>query len=171
MVVSVYASGQARLRIAVLGMKRAAKESRKKINDAMRAEFNPIWKKAVAENLGGFHAADTMMTRGTRISAGNPPALIAASSTRTFGRALKPADNWPLVEFGVGGNRQTTYTRRSKNGGSHKVTRHTMTGWPRRIRTGRIATPAAGDLIPRIRSYWIQSVIRTLADALDEGAH
>ncbi|MDD7687538.1 MAG: hypothetical protein PT944_06465 [Actinomycetaceae bacterium] len=170
MPVSIYAKGQAQLRLAVLGVKRATPAMRKRINDALRSTFNPIWKQAVAENMGGFTKADTMMSLGTRIKAGNPPALIAASSTRRFGRALVPAQNWPLVEFGTAASRVSSYKRRSTTGATHTVRRHAMTGWPKRIKNGRIATPAADEIIPRLTSYWIQSALKTIADAFEEGA-
>lgn len=157
------------LRAAILGMKKADKQMRKTVNDGMRETFNPIWKKAVAENLGGFSKAENMMTLGTRIKAGNPPELIAASSRRRYGRGvLRPAEHWYLVEFGSNGKKVSEYQRRSANGGTHTVRRHVMTGWPGRVKKGRIASPAARELIPRITSYFIQSVIRIWADQADK---
>lgn len=157
------------LRASVLAMHVATKEMRKVINDDMRSTFNPVWQKAVSENLGGFHRADAMMLMGTRIAAGNPPELYAARSRAKVGRALKPVDQWPLVEWGVSGKRESTYTRRTRYG-SHQVTRKTMTGWPKRTRGGRIAHPAANELKPRILSYWTQSIIKTFMDAAEKGA-
>lgn len=166
--ISVFDSSK-ELRASVLAMRAASKDVRKKINDDMRATFNPVWQKAVADNVGGFSRAEAMMLKGTRIAAGNPPELYAARSRARFGRALKPIENWQLVEWGVGRNRKTTYTRRTRHG-THEVTRKTMTGWPKRTRGGRIAHPAANELKPRILSYWTQSIIRAFLDAAEKGA-
>lgn len=162
--------GPVELGAAAVAMKRAPAELRKRMNQQMREELNPVWKRSLAQNMGGFSRADEMMLKGARIAAGNPPALIAASSRARYGRALKPVENWPLVEFGSNNKRESSYERRSRNGGTHRVTRRTMTGWPSRQRNGRIAGPAARETLPRLASYWIQTVVKTFMDALEEGA-
>lgn len=169
MVLSVI-SGPRELRAAVIGMKAADKGMRKRINDSMRNTFNPIWKQSLEKNKGGFTRADDMLLKGARIKAGNPPCLVAASSRARFGRALRPAEHWPLVEFGVSRTEPTNYERRSPKGKVHNVKRRTKSGWPKRQAKGRIATPAANKLIPRIASYWIQSVARTWYEAMEGGS-
>lgn len=156
------------LRAAAIGMKKASKDTRKQINDGMRSTFNPIWKQSLAQTMGGYSKLDSMMLQGSRIRAGNPPELVAATSRRTFGRALKPAEHWPLVEYGASGTKISEYQRRNRtSAGTHTVRRRTMSGLPPRTRSGRIATPAAKDILPRMASYFIQSVLKTWADMAD----
>ena len=155
----------AELRATVLAMKKADKNIKKNINNAMRQEFNPIWKNELAGAV--LQPTDKMLLKGARIAAGNPPALIAASSRARFGRALKPIEHWHLAEYGDSGRKISKYERTSKTG-SHTVKRHTMTGWPAPYKKGRILDPVTGRIIPRIASYWIQSTIRAYLDALDQ---
>ncbi len=157
------------LRAAVLAMRAATKDMKREINQAMRAEFNPVWKQELTQNLGGFSRADDMMLKGARLAAGNPPALVAATSRARYGRALIPQRDWHLVEFGVSESYKHRYQRRSAHG-THTVARDVNTGWPARSKRGRIADPAARAILPRIASHWIQSVIKTWILAAEKGA-
>ena len=161
-------NGPRELRAAVLAMKAAKKEMRKQINDSMRSTFNPVWKQLIAESMGGFSPADDMVLKGARIAAGNPPRLIAANSKRRYGRALVPVEHWHLVEYGIH-DHNVSYTRRSRKGGSHEVTRMIGTGWPNRTRRGRVLGPATRMILPRITSFWIQSVKKAYIDAIEKG--
>lgn len=162
--------GPRALRAAVLAMKAADKDLRRTINNDMRTTFNPIWQKEIAQSQGGFSPADSMVLKGARIAAGNPPILIAANSKRTWGRALIPTRHWHLVEYGMR-PKPVEYKRRSKNGGTHTVTRKIGTGWPERTKAGRILGPATRTILPRITSYWIQSVKRAYIDAVEGNAN
>lgn len=157
------------LRAAVLAMKAADKGMKKRINDAMSAEFNPVWKRELAQNLGGFSRADDMMLRGARLRRGNPPALVAATSRARYGRALIPMRDWHLAEYGVSDHYKHAYTRRSRKGRTHNVSRDVSTGWPARSQKGRIAGPAARAILPRVASFWIQSIIKTWIEAAEKG--
>lgn len=161
------------IRAAVLAVKQIEPEARKQMNKTFREVANPVWQKLVSENMQGYGMERHIVLAGTRVAAGNPPRLIGASSRRAISRRgtnpLLPTNAWPLMEYGVG-DIEATYQRRSKNGGTHKVTRHVARGFPeRRRRPGRYFGPAARYAIPRIASHWVQSVLRTFFDALEEG--
>lgn len=71
------------------------------------------------------------------------------------------------AEFGSHPNAYSKYSRRSKNGGSHTVTRRTMRGFGHYRGTGRVVFPTAQDLAPRIASIYVQTLLRTTAEAFD----
>ena len=71
-------------------------------------------------------------------------------------------------EFGADREAYTRYSRRSKNGGSHTVTRRLRRGFGwHRGRQGRVVFPTAQDLAPRIASMYVQTLLRTTAEAFE----
>lgn len=156
------------LQAATLALKSAGRGLRSEINRATTATMGPVWKALVQA-----HATRPMDARvlapGARIKAGNPPAAVAAGSRRGLGktRRLVPATDWQAFEFGADRNATSTYQRRSKNGGTHQVTRRTRRGLPRRIRTGRVVYPAFADWAPRATSLWLQIIVKKYADAAE----
>lgn len=156
----------AELRAVVLALRKADKAVRTNANQRMRAAMNPVWQQAVNSRLTGAHPLERMLTAGVRVNAGNPPVLVAASSRRKAGRgALTPAGNWQMMEFGSHGTKKSPM--RSKRGKLYS--RRTTTGLPQFTKAGRVLYPAAAEILPRIASYFAQSVIRAYMDALDGG--
>lgn len=154
----------AELRAAVLAMKRADKSIRKDINDRMRSTMNPVWRSEVAKGLGsGGRMEARMLNVGVRVAAGNPPALVAASSSRKVGRGLVPNVNAPGYEFGSHGTKVSKVT--SKRGKTYE--RHTTRHLPAYRKSGRVVFPAAARVLPRMASYFVQSVVRAYLDAIE----
>lgn len=153
----------AELRAAVLAMKRADKEIRSEISKSMRSTMSPEWKSEVTQGLTGGRMEARMLLPGTRIAAGNPPTLIAASSTRKVGNGLIPNVNAPGYEFGSHGTRVSEVV--SSKGKKYK--RHTTRHLPAYKKNGRVVYPAASRILPRVASYWVQSIIRAFMDAAE----
>lgn len=155
---------------AVLAMKAADRDLKAKINKATRATFGPVWKQQIESQLAGRDAFTAMLLKGVSVSAGNPPSLRAATSTRKIGdkKRLSPADNYYLAEFGADRAHVARYERKSRtSNGRHTVQRRTNTGLPRRIREGRVVYPAFAEIAPRIAALWVQLIIRTYAEAAE----
>ncbi|MFD6094536.1 hypothetical protein ACFWGN_20685 [Oerskovia sp. NPDC060338] len=156
------------LQAVVLAMKRLEPTVKKSINAATRDTLNPVWKSLVAVNATSEFDSK-LLVPGTRIAAGNPPRAVAASSVRGIGESkrLKPATDFWMAEFGGRSNKTSTYTRKSKNGGTHKVTRRTRAGLPQPIRKGRAVYPAFAEIAPRAVSLWTQIVILETHNAFE----
>lgn len=92
-------------------------------------------------------------TKG-KVSSGTPSQVLASGA-----------------EFGADMDRYSRYTRRSPKGRTHTVTRRTARafGW-HRGRDGRVVFPTAQDIAPRVASIYVQTLLRTTAEALEEGA-
>lgn len=167
--VQVSASNHDEVRAVVLGMRLVSREFRSDMNKATRQTMTPVWKQLVAGNSAGTSSFVSRMTdNNVRVKAGNPPVLMAAGSSRPISprrKGLSPAEGWWLGEFGGRSQERSTYTRASKNGGTHKVTRRTRTGLPVRVREGRVIYPAANEWIPRAVSLWVQLFMRKVYDA------
>lgn len=150
----------AELRAAVLAMKQADTEIRRGVSARMRGEMNPVWKAEVTQRAAGGMAA-RVLSPGARITGGNPPQIIAASSRRGIGRGLVPDRNWAGYEYGANDSTRMVTSARGK-----RYRRHVMRHLPKRGE-GRVLEPAARELLPRIASYWAQSVIKVFMDAAE----
>lgn len=155
----------AELRAAVLAMRRADKYIRSDVSGRLRATMGPEWREQVTQHLSGAGRMEArMLLPGTRIKAGNPPALVAASSSRRVGNGLVPNRHAAGYEFGAA---DSTRAMRSKKG--KRYTRHVMRHLPARNPRGRVVYPAAARFLPRVASFWVQSVVRAFMDAADGG--
>lgn len=158
------------MRTAILAMRRIPTDLRRDLNKNMRETFNPEWKKEISTHL--TDRTDQLFLKGARLKSGNPPAFVAAASKRPLskksGGGLVPVERWAGHEYGSGPV-IAEYTRRSPKGTSHTVRRNTTGHLGPRRKNGRVLGPSITTLLPRVSSFFAQSVIRTLLDALEEG--
>ncbi len=153
----------AELRAAVLALKAADSTIKRDVSGRLRETMNPSWRSEVSQHLTGVSRMEArMLTPGVRIAAGNPPALVAASSRRKVGGGLTPDVNAAGFEFGA-----SDAVREGKNRKGTTYKRHVMRHLPGRNRRGRVVFPAAADLLPRVAAFWTQSVIRAFMDAAE----
>lgn len=156
----------AAMRAAVLAMKRADADIRKGVDARMRETMNPVWRSEVTQHLTGAGVMEgRLLTSGVRIAGGNPPQIIAASGRRRFGHGggLVPNEDWQMYEFGSHGTKVSQIT--NKKGTTFN--RHASRGLPAFTKTGRVLYPALAGVLPRIASFWTQSVVKVFMDAAE----
>lgn len=153
------------LQAAVLALKGVEPAVRSAINKDMVATMGPVWKQLVAAHAT-THQDTRFLVPGTRIAGGNPPVAVAANSRRKIGRQI-PNESWQGIEFGAHRALGSTYQRRSPKGNVHTVTRRTRRHLPPRTPKGRVVYPAFAELAPRVVSYWVQSIVRIVAEAAE----
>lgn len=158
-----------RLKAAALVMKNIERPIVREINTRTRTSMNPTWK-GLVETHSTRHMDARVLAKGSRVKAGNPPTLVAASSRRALPGGLVPAQQWAAFEFGASTSKVTKYRRRSKNGGTHEVSRHTARQLPSRIRQGRVVYPAVAEIAPRFASLWVQTIVRTVMEGIERVA-
>ena len=56
---------------------------------------------------------------------------------------------------------------RTRGGKNADVTRRTMRGMPAPRRQGRVVYPAWADTGPRLVSLWVQTIVRTIHNAVE----
>ena len=162
-----FLNAPAEFRAIALSLRQVEAPIRRAVGQDMRATMAPVWRSRLTEGAARGDGRVGMLTVGARIAAGNPPALVTASSTRPYGQTrLRPTEHWAGFEYGARG-RRVTYDRRRAGGKPHKVTRDVLTGHPARRRTGRVIGPAVTDVLPRVGAYWVQSVVRIVMDAAE----
>jgi hypothetical protein len=166
------AKTDALLRAVALGLKATDKGIRKDISTTTRTTLNPIWREAIATHAAGSRMDYKVFGTGARVAAGNPSKAVSTSSRRALRKGTNPFipnEMGRMLEFPPSIDvKPTTYTRRSKNGGTHKVTRHTMRGLPARRKGGRVVYPAWADTAPRMVSLWVQIVVRNIHESLEK---
>lgn len=155
------------LRAIAVALRAASKDVRKDSYARMRETMNPAWRSEVAGHLTGANRLESrMLNVGVRVAAGNPPTLVAASSSRRVGRGeLTPSGDFQIQEFGSHGTKRSKM--KSRKGKTYF--RRTTTGLPPFTKGGRVLYPALASVLPRIAAFYAQSVIRAYMDALDGG--
>jgi hypothetical protein len=128
----------------------------------------PEWRQALAE-----HATTRLQHRAlvstARVAVSNQNVRL---SSATVGRPLKgglnPKTTYYAPEFGANRAKRTTYTATSRRGRQFTVkSRRTTQQLPPRRRAGHVFGPAVSQIVPRIAALWVQTVVRTLAEAFE----
>ena len=100
---------------------------------------------------------------------GVPTHLKAANSRRATSSGADRGDLSIFYEFGTTNpNMLVRYPRRSKNGGTHSVTRHVSRGLPARRRRGYVTGPAVSKFIKRAARLHAQTLTKTVYEILGE---
>lgn len=155
------------LQAVLLAVRGASAEIRKQIRQQTKAVALQAWQEAVNANVS-TRLESRVLGQTARVSVSDQNVrLSSATLGRSLSGGLKPPDNFGPVEFGGSSGKVTTYSRRSRNGGTHSVTRHTLAGFRPRNSRGYVFTPALREMVPRIASLWVQTVVRTMAEAFE----
>ena len=180
------------LQAAVLAMKAADRDLKRRINQATREKMNPVWQDIVKGNLFGDSVmAGKVLGAGVRIAAGNPPRAMAAQSGKNIGSKpnrrgpsrtgrVIPREHYAMWEFGANRMAYSRYERNNpirpvrtpgrksrRTGGTHTVERRVMMHAPRRTPEGRVVYPAFAEIAPRMVSLWVQIIVKSYADAAE----
>lgn len=161
-------TGPREAQAAVVALRSVDRQVRSDINRQTRAVVNPAWQGAVSDRLV-TKMDGLVLGKGVRVSTGATPTLVGASSGRALSGGLVPNQSWKGWEFGASRNEKTTYTARSKNGKTFKVTRRTKRQLPNMKKGGRVLFPAAAEMGPRIAALWTQTTIWRIIEALEKG--
>lgn len=155
------------LQAAVLSMKSMDRRLRSDVNRMTRTTFNPVWRDELNKRAT-TRVQRAVIAKGARIAAGNPPAAVAASSTRALRGGLRPADNpWPFEVGSKNRGRLVSVTRRTKSGGRVTFRRAAARQLRPYNRKGYAALPALREVAPRVVSGWVQLIVRSVYDALE----
>ncbi|TQJ31947.1 hypothetical protein FBY39_2436 [Microbacterium sp. SLBN-146] len=92
--------------------------------------------------------------------------LQSAGKGRRLSGGLNPKTDYAPVEFGAHAKGKS-YTRKSRNGGTHRVMRAMNTQFKVPNRRGYVFYPTVREFVPRVASYYVQTTVRTIANALE----
>lgn len=162
--ISVWRSPE--LRAALSALRVLDRDVKRHIRRETKAMVDTEWRRAVAERADTRLAQRVLASTARAQVSDQNVMLRSAHIGRSLSGGLKPSEHYGAVEFGSGLTRKT-YTRRSKNGGTHKVTRTIGRAFPPPNREGWTVYPAAAEIIPRIASLWVQTITRGIYEAFE----
>ncbi|MGA1838464.1 hypothetical protein VD659_16215 [Herbiconiux sp. 11R-BC] len=155
------------LQAAILGVRRARKEFQADIRKWSKDLIAPEWNKGLAEHAS-TRLEHKALVASSRVSVSNQNIKLKSASLQgKLSGGLKPADTWYAIEYGADVAKKTTYEATSKNGKKYSVTRRTSAQLRPRRRGGYVIEPTVTDLLPRIASLWVQTVIRRFMDGIE----
>lgn len=163
--------GSRELQAIIAGARAMPREIRKEMRGRTKAMIDPEWRRAVAEQVSGHHTprlASRVLGNTARAQVSDQNVMLrSAHIGRRLSGGLLPSTHYYAVEFGASPDGPTTYEATSRKGKKYQVTRATTRQLPPRNRKGYVVYPAAREVIPRLASLWIQTVVRTVHEQLE----
>lgn len=154
--------------LAVLAAVRAVGTTlQKAIRDQTKRVAGPEWKKALAHRANTRLEHRVIVDTAVVAVSNQNVRVQSANKGRALSGGLQPKIHYPVIENGAKPGKVSTYQRRSKNGGQHKVTRHTTAQFKPRRRGGNVFWPTASEMISRMARLWAQTTVRTIANSLE----
>jgi hypothetical protein len=155
--VRIDVNGSQALQDVILALKNSDAETRRAIRTFTKAEIVKPWLQAVLSE------ADTTLER--RVIAGTATIAVSdqniriqsAAKGRPLSGGFDPKRDYAAVEFGAK-HKKKRYMRKG-----HPVTRNTTAQFRGRRSQGYVFYPAARQMIPRLASLWVQTVVKTYA--------
>lgn len=153
----------------LLAVRLADRAIQSQIRKQTKAIATPEWQRALAENAPAERIQHRVMVSTGRLTASNQTVRISSATVgRRLTGGLEPKSMWWAIEFGASRTKRTTYTATSRLGKTFTVrNRATQNQLPLRRRKGYTFGPAASQMVPRIASLWVQTVVRTIAEAFE----
>ena len=148
------------MQAALLALKTVGKETKAQVRKYTRPMVQQEWKKGL-EAKSSSKLDQKVLVKSASVTVRDTNVVLKSGAKGKLKELTKP------VEFGSDRDSWREYQGRSPKGKSYKVKRHTrrQLAWHRR--EGRLVYPTANDLIPRIASLWVQTVIKTFYEALE----
>ena len=153
--------GSQELQDVALAIQNSDREVRSAIRAFTKSRLTTPWLSAIANE------ADTTVERRVigstaSLSVSDQNVRIqSATKGRRLSGGLVPKVDYGAVEFGAS-HRKRTYTRQG-----HRVTRNTTAQFKRHNRDGYVFYEAAREMIPRLASLMVQTVVKTYADIFE----
>lgn len=154
------------LQAAVLALSLMNRDLKREIAQEARPGLTALWSQGIAERAS-TPAERAVLVPSARVSVGDRRIRAsAATSRRKLSGGLVPSEQWPGFEYGAAVKEATVHGT-SPRGKSYTYRRRVNTQFGARVKKGRIAMRAAGDLGPAIVSGWVQLIVGKLAGAFD----
>lgn len=154
------------LMATILAIKSLDKTVRKINRQQTKRIAAPEWQKALAQNSMTLLENRVLVNTAVVTVSDQNVRIQSASKGRPLSGGLNPKTDYHAIEFGADQTRRTTYDR-TRKGNRHRVTRHATNGLRPRNPRGYVFFPTARSFIPRMASLWVQTTVRTIANALE----
>lgn len=132
----------------------------------VKAIGQPEWSKALAERADSKLEHRVLVDTAVLSVSNQNVRLQSASKGRALKGGLQPKTQYAPVEYGAAA-KKVTYQRRSQKGKTHSVTRNTRAPFKAPRRGGHVFGPASKSMVPRFASLFVQTTVKTIANALE----
>jgi hypothetical protein len=153
--------GSDALKDMIWSLNQADREVQKQIRVQTKANLTRPWKDEIDRRAHTKLEQRVISDTATVVVSNQNIRIQSAAKGRKLKGGLQPKVHYRAVEFGSG-HQQRTYTRKG-----YKVTRNTTAQFKPRTKEGYVFYPAAKEMIPRLASLWVQTVVKTYADIFD----
>ena len=168
----ISAKASVEVRAAAAAFRLADKQIRKIVTTETKAAFKSDWQQAVRRDAAmpphGRERARLLRNAGSVNIIGTQPIILAAYKSGSLGKGkgrVDSKDGYGPFEFGDGNKTYKRYSTNSPKNRRYTVTRRTQEQLPPRISEGYSVYGTAAEFVPRMVSFWIQSIIRAYYDA------
>lgn len=167
--ISVFASKE--LQAVLLAMRSLEKDLAKQLRQQTKAVVGPEWTKAVRENAQ-TRLEQRVLADTARVAVSNQNVTLKSAGVgKRLSGGLLPKESAYAVEFGADRfqpGQGRTYGSTSIKGKKFTVHNRNTVGQLRpRNKKGYVVYPAIADVIPKIASLWVQTIMRGLHEAFE----
>lgn len=142
------------LRATIQTLALLPKEMSKQIRKHTKSVVQPEWKRALAEQAPAERIFHTRLVGPSSAYVSDRNVRLNAGAAGKFPRE---------TEFGAYREEYNEYMRQGR-----KVRRRTQRQFWHYTKKGHVVYPAARDIIPRIGSLWVQTVVRTIHEMIEK---
>jgi hypothetical protein len=153
--------GSAELRDVILAINQSDREIQRAIRTFTKAALVRPWLESINKRATTTVERRVLAATATVAVSNQNIRITSAAKGRPLSEGLQPKRDYGPVEFGMA-PRKVTYSRKG-----HRVTRTVGTQFGRPNRRGNAFYPAAREMIPRLASLWVQTVVKVYADAFE----
>lgn len=164
--ISVYADKAGVLRTLLAGMKRLDRDIAKHMRRETKTMVQQEWQRAVAEHANTRLEHRVLVSTARVAVSDRNVKLKSAHLSRSLSGGLKPSETYGPVEFGSELH-TSTVTQRSRKGRSYTYNRTTGRQFRVPKQSGYVVYPAAKNIIPRLASLWVQTMVRAFHEAAE----
>ena len=161
MALRISVKGSDALKDMIWSLNQADREVQKQIRVQTKANLTRPWKAEIDRRAGTKLERRVISDTATVVVSNQNIRIQSAAKGRKLKGGLSPKVDYAPIEFGAG-HKKVTYTRKG-----HRVTRNTTAQFKPRNRKGYVFYPAAREMIPRLASLWVQTVVKTFADVFE----
>lgn len=154
--------GSAELRDIALAIQQSDRDVRRVIRQYAKSEMTAPWLTAINKRASTIPERRVISSTATVSVSDQNVRITSAAKGRRLSGGLNPKTEYGAIEFGGDRGKKSTYTRKG-----HRVTRRTQMQLRPRNRKGYVFYPAAKEMIPRLASLWVQSVVKLYGDLFD----
>lgn len=153
--------GSRELQDVVIALKNSDADVRSAIRAQTKSALTTPWLQAIQKRAHTRLESRVIASTATVAVSDQNIRIQSAAKGRKLSGGLQPKVDYGPVEFGAF-HAKKTYTRKG-----HRVTRNTTAQFKGRDRSGIVFYDAAREMIPRLASLWVQTVVKTYADIFD----